>query len=324
MMMSLCESCARVPYQVCCGDNKPEDVHITMDDWDVDEDDSGHASLPPYQLCGLCALRLINHALREAEWFRLVKRHGARDFLLRNAFYNSSYDAWAGEVDDSTPELPNTEVLNNEILELIAYALCCVPVPDEVLTALKQHPLNTVLETLAPFITFDNPDIDLNIRSRSLILYARIGGEAACHFITSELAKIPATDIHHHHEALTYLNSPAVIEWLETRISSPIYDSFGKIVAANAVIWSDIDRWLQKGRPLSLVALDALKFCRTPDYIEPGEIKYFLREPDPQATMTDVITQYLDQDNSVRVKKVCAEIIQHWDDICSASHKPKE
>jgi hypothetical protein len=67
MMKQLCQSC--------------ETADATISDTCDDPDD-------PYQLCLPCSARLQARILRPAEWYSLARRHGWRQHLLHDDFYD--------------------------------------------------------------------------------------------------------------------------------------------------------------------------------------------------------------------------------------------
>jgi hypothetical protein len=58
--------------------------------------------------------------------------------------------------------------------------------------------------------------------------------------------------------SLSYFHSPESLDWIERNIFEPISEHWGHLAAASQLDWPRVERWLSSGRPLSLVALDAL------------------------------------------------------------------
>ncbi|QDT39035.1 DUF6630 family protein [Stratiformator vulcanicus] len=61
-------------------------------------------------------------------------------------------------------------------------------------------------------------------------------------------------------ESIAALDSGTAIEWLETRISSPITREWGEALYLLNPDWVDIDRWLRRSKLHALAAADALLF----------------------------------------------------------------
>jgi hypothetical protein len=65
--------------------------------------------------------------------------------------------------------------------------------------------------------------------------------------------------------ALNFIRSERVLEWIEENTHRIINVglSWGHLAASSHFTWDRADKWLEEGRPLSLIALDALVFCTT-------------------------------------------------------------
>ena len=62
--------------------------------------------------------------------------------------------------------------------------------------------------------------------------------------------------------ALTNFSDARVLDWLEEHCREPITYEWGTAAAVNELDWPRVVRWLNAGRPLSLLAVDALANCR--------------------------------------------------------------
>jgi len=61
------------------------------------------------------------------------------------------------------------------------------------------------------------------------------------------------------------LQSPKILDWIEkvqNRITN-VNSQWGQLAASSKFDWDRANSWLETGRPLSLIALDALNFCTT-------------------------------------------------------------
>jgi len=58
--------------------------------------------------------------------------------------------------------------------------------------------------------------------------------------------------------SLGHFHSPEALDWIEQNIFEPITEAWGYLAAASQMDWPRAERWLAQGRPLSLVAIDAL------------------------------------------------------------------
>ena len=121
---------------------------------------------------------------------------------------------------------------------------------------------------------------------------------------------------------LIYFQSKATLSWIETHIGrvSNISSVWGYLTAASQFDWPTAKRWLEGGRPLSLVALDALANCAVTS--ETQNSLPFLREnpprllhPDTVDEMNRVLQQYGETDKVPRVRLNISYILENWDRI---------
>jgi hypothetical protein len=116
--------------------------------------------------------------------------------------------------------------------------------------------------------------------------------------------------------ALLYFESNQTLEWIE-KISHRINNvslSWGVLSAASQFSWAVAYKWLELGRPLSLISLDALVFCTTTGERKAQTLWLIkhpptLINPAPSNIIADTITQYLHKDNVPRTKAAVAQII---------------
>jgi hypothetical protein len=92
--------------------------------------------------------------------------------------------------------------------------------------------------------------------------------------------------------------------WIEENVSSPVDSSWGLLAASSKFDWERAKKWLSLGRPLSLVALDALEWCvcsgRKPPLVNPPSSKEFV----------SVLEDYLSKDNVRRVSERVCELLE--------------
>ena len=65
--------------------------------------------------------------------------------------------------------------------------------------------------------------------------------------------------------ALNFVPGEPVLDWIETNAHRAVNvsDSWGHVAACSPVTWLRISKWLDMGRPLSLIALDTTLYCTT-------------------------------------------------------------
>ena len=92
----------------------------------------------------------------------------------------------------------------------------------------------------------------------------------------------------------------------------------GRLAAVSNLKWERVVKWLTSGRPLSLVALDALIACW--HYNTPILIRFApkLLEPAPVDEMNATLDDYLDRDPVPRVRKAVLAIRVNWEHILTS------
>ena len=87
------------------------------------------------------------------------------------------------------------------------------------------------------------------------------------------------------------------LDWIEENACSPVDITWGPLAASSKFDWERAKKWLALGRPLSLIALDALIWCvctdRKPPLLNPPSSKEFI----------SVLEDYLNKDNVPRVRE---------------------
>jgi hypothetical protein len=89
---------------------------------------------------------------------------------------------------------------------------------------------------------------------------AREGEEATLARLLNKLDQAPLQTRRDNLYLLTIIPQPAAIalDWLDARIESPVVETWGTMAALLGIRWERIAAWMQRGRPHSLAALDAL------------------------------------------------------------------
>lgn len=93
-----------------------------------------------------------------------------------------------------------------------------------------------------------------------------------------------------------------------------ISQTWGQLAASSHFTWERAEKWLEVGRPLSLIALDALIFCTTKN--ERLNQSLWMRELNPTLKdnikiecIAEKISEYKQKDNVARVKFAVNKII---------------
>ncbi|MHA3774781.1 hypothetical protein ACXR0O_24935 [Verrucomicrobiota bacterium sgz303538] len=302
----------------------------------------------PYHLCTRCLQWLHARSLRPVEWYNLAKRHGWEQFLLHDDFYDD--DGTATQPEDHV-EAPNehlaptlAEVSGSAGL-LLDYSVTRWHFEPELERAWAEVPKAEIRSALSHrFASTQN----VCVRSRllevcasalresgaDLVRYAwgdypaAVGlhclaeASAAClpfregfDRVTAALAQLDGAQKRDMISALGYFHSTEALDWIEQNVFVPITETWGYLAAASRIDWHRVERWLGHGRPLSLVAIDALAAIvrpRTPflQKYGPG-----LHNPPTADQFKQVLLAYAERDNVPRVQQRTAYLITHADEI---------
>ncbi|MEN2436739.1 hypothetical protein AAH994_15080 [Weeksellaceae bacterium A-14] len=140
----------------------------------------------------------------------------------------------------------------------------------------------------------------------------------AFEILTKEIEKVDEKYLNEYISGLIYLQYEYVLNWIEEnkfRIKN-VSQSWGQLAASSKFNWIRAENWILEGRPLSLVALDALVFCTTKH--ERLNQSPWMRELNPKLTNSESIeiiaqklTKYAKNDNVPRVKNKVKIIIEN-------------
>lgn len=244
----------------------------------------------PYLVCEACHGRLMGRSLRPLEWFNLAKRHGWAQFLLHDDFYDEDGTATQAEKDVEQSELfpaPTLAVVRDTAESLLDYSITRWHFDAELGEVWRQLPQDEVLRALTfRFDASRNPSIrsvvlqvagHLGPFAKSLVrcawaeypdgivFWPLIQATAAClpfeeGFALAEtaLAAMPDRTRRECFSALAHFRSPRALQWIEMNAAEPTVEAWGRLAAASSFSWPKAEEWLLAGRPLSLIAIDAL------------------------------------------------------------------
>ena len=163
----------------------------------------------------------------------------------------------------------------------------------------------------------DQEQID-DFISRSKNIAKNLDRDEAYTIISSEIDMCDDRYLHEYITALNFIRHEKVLDWIETnsqRITN-VNLNWGHLAASSHFSWSRADKWLTIGRPLSLIALDALIYCTTLGerlnqslwmrQIQPKLID----NPKPEIVATR-LQEYLSIDNVPRTKTTIKRIIKN-------------
>ena len=332
-----CESCKIRQIEI----ELPKNYGLEGEIWDI----SGKAE--PYKLCFGCRDRLINLALRPLEFFNLTAIHGHSQYYLHDDFYD--YDTGeatqpkADVVDAEKYPFPTFEEVKNNLHRLIDYSFVQYFTDDTVIEELKKFDKTKTLNIIDQKVKYNNSvsykgyEIISSVvgktakywaedqwRNRnagaSILEYAELISncfdfDEAFELITSELEKLDDKTFHENISALLYLKSEKTLDWLEynTVNMKNVTSDFGQLVASSQFGWKRCEKWLDTGRPLSLIALDALFLCTIKSYCGQSvwlqKLKPKLIDDAEREVIANKLHDYLKADSVPRTKNTVGNII---------------
>ena len=300
-----------------------------------------------FTLCHDCYKRLTHCALRPLEFFTLMLRHGSWVFYLHDDFYDDETgEALQPQMDVAESEkylFPGLEELACNPALLVGYALAKDTIGDALIAEIQKVPKEEVLRfvseaahrnemfassaydivarALGPFAgewvrnEWDSGKGEGSLLAAGAVI-ACLPFEEAFESLTRRIESANAEDFHHRCYVLAEFRSERVLDWLENMEErlTPVRESWGRIAAMSQFSWKRARMWLRKGRPLSLVALDALRLCTTPaDMLESEPL--WVRESKPQLSdapaageILGELAAYLEKDASPRIERAIAAI----------------
>ena len=117
---------------------------------------------------------------------------------------------------------------------------------------------------------------------------------------------------------LNWIRHEPVLDWIEensNRISN-VTQSWGHLAASSNFSWERAKKWLELGRPLSLIALDGLMFCTSTG--ERLNQSPWMREIRPTLTdnpqldeVANKLQEFIKTDSVPRTKNLVNRIIQN-------------
>lgn len=297
----------------------------------------------PYRLCQPCHERLIARSLRPLEWFNLAKRHSWSQYLLHDDFYDEDGTATQPEdnvVEAASHKAPRLSEVGDDAEALLDYSITRWHLETETKKAWSAISSSSVLQAISTrFASTRNQ----SIRSKCLEIAATTQGEGGAEFIRYCWGEYPSVDLISLAQAsaaclpyregfdrvsntldtlessqkrdsifaLSYFRSSEALDWIERAIFEPITESWGYLAAASDLDWRRVETWFASGRPLSLVAIDALR-----SFVRP--MTPFLREHSPVLrdrpsfeTFSAVLEGYMERDPVPRVQQRIEGLMAH-------------
>ncbi len=313
------------------------------------EEPVGNGQHAPYRLCRPCHERLLNLSLRPLEFFRLAAIHG-HTYHLHDDFYDDGNGEAmqprdAVVVDAERFPFPVLDDIKGDLRTLVDYACVQYTIADRVIALLKAHDQAALLAYLvhktrySRAIHYQTYPIAARVlataagewireewenrRENEVWIFAEAVSRClppaeAFNMLSTEIEKSSGRQLAGQIGALRYLESAKALDWIE-RMAPRIVNvstDWGVLAAVSQFSWPRAESWLTMGRPLSLVALDALMYCTCPEHSN-HPIFWFRQRPPilveaaPVAIMANRLTAYLEMDKAPRTRGTVAVIIDN-------------
>lgn len=260
----------------------------------IEEDDPSE----PYFLCEDCSERLFLRALRPLEWFNLASKHGWWKYLLHDDFYDEDGTATQPDVQeylDGGMLAPPLDEVATSPERLLGYCFTRWSLGAAEFQALAALNSEDLLASIERPETISNPQ-KLSV---ALMICANVLGVQASTWVNKQyersvkkdllfswaeaaasclpppeglnktmiaLADYKGRKLNECIGALSWFRSDRVLDWIERNApNTNVTGQWGQLAALSNLTWGRADDWLAQGRPLSLIALDALEqFLRLP------------------------------------------------------------
>lgn len=300
----------------------------------------------PYRVCHDCNHRLEMLSLRPLEWFNLAAVHGTYKYLLHDDFYSDYGKAEQPKEKVVSAELfpaPKLKQVKDDLERLMDYTMTLYSLDRHrnVVNALRQHGAASVLTVLERRVEQSN---NVEIIGRSYEVCAKVCGkiseswvreqwvdyppetfyslaeatQACLPFeegfarVSNALEGLPVTELAARCYALACFRSPRTLDWMETHEKLMLDDAWGTVAALSHFTWRRAEKWMAKGRPLSLRALQAITSCCLYDTVLLKKARPKLEEQAPINDMIDVLDDYLGQDPVPNVRRRVEAIKNCW------------
>lgn len=297
----------------------------------------------PYKLCNQCHERLLKYSLRPIEWYNLAVVHSPKKFLLHDDFYEEDGEACQPEEDvivTKKDKAPTLQEVRNDLESLLDFSITRWFLEDDVIKAFKKHDNQKTLSSVkSRFYGTENYEV----KSRMLEIVADVLGTSASEWVRelwrnydeeflypiswATASSLPAEEgLNNVFEKLKLVNekelpkaaftclyrfrSSNILDWMESTCTI-FNDKWGRLAAVCFPTWERTKSWLNKGRPLSLIALDTMANC-VKGY---GDI--YVEQFSPKIIGTDkneveqILNDYYQKDSVPRVKMKLSKIVEN-------------
>jgi len=307
----------------------------------------------PFLVCASCDHRLRTRSLRPLEWFRLAAPHGWSSYLLCDDFYDDNGQAAAPEATVDEAEsfpYPSEEAWTASIALALDVAYTKWSLPPalvSVFAGARERTLDEINKTLRartnPVLASRACEIAAHalgrvaetwIRARwtapdPRTVFSLSQASAAClpvpeglNRVINFLSLLDDDARHDHILSLSWFSDARAVDALESLVRSPLTETWGRVAAACGLDWARARSWLERGRPLSLIALDALTFFVRYDTLLLRSIQPKLRDAPDVSELERYLTGYAERDPVPRVKRAVSFIVANAHALATGSPTP--
>jgi hypothetical protein len=301
-------------------------------------------------VCGECGERLRRLALRPLEWFNVAAVHGWRKFLLHDDFYDQDGTACQPNIENYSDDgmlAPSIDQASLSLQRLVDYCITRwwpgAPeyeafnafAGEAILDELRRRAVARNRHVLA--VTFQ---LCANVLGRNAAPWVRAQytraqadnalfywAEAAASCLPEReglnktmdaLRPLQGRELRERKGALLWFRAPAVLDWIE--LNAPrahVTGDWGQLAARSDLTWSRAQDWLSRGRPLSLIAVDALGNFIPHAGQAPivDRLKPRLKGCQDRSAITSALEVCMAADGAPRVAARCRYVISHLDEL---------
>ena len=307
----------------------------------------------PYRVCGPCGDRLTKRALRPLEWFNLAAIHSWKKYLLRDDFYDQNGRAWEPESEEqpsSEPTPPSLDEAAESLERLIDYCMTRWSLGRSEYEAFRRYEMAPIAEQLKKraaegnwYIFATSMKLIANVLGKNAaswvrdqytqscdedLLFSWAEAAAKClpepeglHKTIEALQGLDEGGLREKASSLMWFRASEVLDWIEANAPGQnIVEVWGRLASVSGITWNRVERWLGRGRPLSLIALDALAECIPRPNQAPllREMKPTLMACPDRSAIVQGLQSYMAVDGAPRVLARCDLIIQNLDKLNTA------
>lgn len=291
-----------------------------------------------YRLCYACGQKLIRKSLRPIEWFNLAAIHGPDRDLLWGHYADDGRAHDPDTIDYSTDGMlaPALGQAARSIGTLLDYCATRQRLDAIEFGAFNAFDHREILAYVEERISYDRPQISitcfdtcadvLGSSAESFILdqdhrtfsgdvfgaWARAvakcvpedqGFQLVCEALSYRLTPRQSWQV----RSLVWFQSRHAIDWIKANApAKEVTDQWGIVASVSKLSWKDVEAWLSHGRPLRLIALDALKFCIDQRYVREFRLVWpVLHDRPDDETIKRAMRTTADSDDAPRVVASC-------------------